>query len=281
MGKKKWHVRPISEADKAAGERLLKKFAPVNKTNARLQREIARFMQMNNLTNMDDAIVPLIGQMSRKLKMSSVKNYARKMLTGHARTPKIRRMMKALNKAAARAPKRIAKHLTIDDALQCLIRFPPDRWKVRECLELMLRTGLRAIDISHLKSKDIRFNQVGITVTLRAGKGVQGEIDVRTGRFRYEEFFGEATTRLRRAFQQESQPFKETNVDDVNRRLREVVGSKGSNRCVTSYSFRRIFLRRAMDLCDNDFKAAALKYSLHRDWRMLQAFYDDANRVLK
>jgi integrase len=254
---------------------------PINPTVYRLQSELHRFLYVkNNFADFDAGILPLVGQMRRKkLVASTIHNYVLKMATGQVRTPKIRRVIKALSKAAVRQKSRRAKRLTLRQALAMLQPFgglPRGAKHERAALELILRTGLRTVDIACLHRRDIVFTNIGITVTYTEGKGVGSGIDRRTFRLPYEKFFGPASQHLQNLFANHERPFATLEVGDINNMLKRYARRiQQSGRHHTSYSWRRIFIRRAIFVCNHDCKKAARKYTMHRDWRMVQAYYDD------
>lgn len=276
----------MTKEDMAAGVALLDAFLPQNKNAIRLLQDRDLFMAENKFLSWENAITPLMGQMFRDgLKVSTIKSYLQIMSAGFATNKgPVRRVFKALAKAAAAVPAKKALAISAAEAGALISELRQKGFHLSACgLELMLRTGLRAAEIVTLRKEDVQFAREAIYVTVRRGKNVLSQVHVSRVKFEYNAFFGQPSKALVDGWNSSTRecPFAKWSVDTALKVMKTTkVGSRSEGlRRVTTYSFRRLFIRRAMVICKGDEVLCARRYTRHKNPLMIRAYYDDMTLV--
>lgn len=281
-----WTWRKVSSEDISAGLSLVDRFMPQNKAAVRLITDRDSFMFANNFNSWEVAVMPLVGQMYRDgLKVSTIKSYLQIMSAGFStKAGPVRRVFRALAKAAASVPARKALAISSVEAGKLIQELRLKSMHLSACgLEFMFRTGLRVSEIVMLRRDDVCFAEDAIYITVRVGKNVLGQTHVSRIKLEHKLFFGRPSRQLVESWRSSKRgcPFGGWSVDKAIKMMQctQVGSRKEGTRTVSTYSLRRLFIRRAMVICQGNEVECARRYTRHKNPLMIRAYYDDMTLV--
>lgn len=263
----KWIPRRVCHSDTAEADRLLEETDPTTVTQRRVPDFVEKFMTMNDFTNLEDACRPMFIQMLRDgLSAGTAAGYMKIAADVFGGTgPIFTRVIKVLQLLDANED---PKHAPDRDAVTCNKTIEKMRKRAplsAAICELILKSGLRCKDISRLPSKRIRTNGA-LRIRVRRAKNIRDQSESVVTRIPF--WFGSLSNDLTMILKKHATPFKDYTTSQVLQDIRRVDAD------ITTYTFRRCFMHRALVECNFDFDNCVRKYSLHKQVKTLRAYYD-------
>ena len=268
-GKTLWVPGPVTREQILRGQKFIHDHAPVDATKERLRQFMDSFLIINGYETVDEAAPGLLGQMLEELEVSTVACYIGKMWSGRPQGPLAARARRATRRANAKRAGGHARDAPVR-LLKKAIRRLPNRSLVKSAIEIVLKTGLRCKDLQRLTRSDVTRVTKTMVLRLRYTKGIRD----RAGRrhLRVPTWFGamrESTVHRLTQGSKWDHPFAGVDAGMLNRALKRAAPGQR----LTTYSFRRCFMQRAIHACKGDFEEAAQRYTMHRNPKILEAFY--------
>lgn len=292
---RKWQPRAISAEDVQAGATLVRKYSDPESIASRRQRrdDFSSFCGYNrHISSAIQLLTGLLGQMSRSgLTPSTIAEYWHIMMPGlkHGRVPpvvnasgaaqdELSELHKVVELFNADCPGGHAVDATVG-TLKKVIKetkflFLTAKKETRlactgaaATLEMMLKTGLRAVDIARLWFPSLKIGEKEIHITLRWTKGIRKRVQQRP--LNLPMWFGKIsrkTIKRSKIFVKKLHP-KRVSVK-LNRMLK-----KTKFHAFSTYSFRRKFMHRSLEECNGDAAEAARRFTGHANPAMLLAHY--------
>ncbi len=272
-----WKPRIATVEEKEKGMKLVKEYGndPMALATARRLRDFCNtFLLINNFETLEAGIDALIGQMSADgLKAGTLAQYIRTMVRGRKDLgARVSEALRALDRMHADSDTQHAVDTTKEEVLSIISQLRKQGSPLEAAaVELMLKTGLRMKDLHRLRRKQLRQNKKKmVVIEVRRAKNRSKKKHRATAMF--PPWFGPVAQQTIQLFEkgqdQDTKPFLSLNATALNKAVSGICTTK-----LTSYSFRRAFIHRALKETDYDFKVCAEKYTLHRDPEILRAYY--------
>ena len=290
----RWRPSPIQEEDIKVGQQLITTFSSVQneKTRLRLLHDFETFLHWNQALPARLQLTGLLGQMRRAgLMEGTIQEYFKKFLPDMERglfpgrssnreeSIWIANLHRVISKMHAACETKHAVEAHTSSLLQAIAKVHPYGKEEGAIVKVILMTGLRAIDISRMNINKIIVTEKAIGVSLSWTKGIKKRTHRRHLSFPF--WFGKLKRKdLKLAYKlvRRTSKNKETLASRINRFLKKS-RSKDAPR-LTTYSFRRAFVQKALRVCHGDGVLAARKYTAHRNVDILLSHYQTLNNVM-
>lgn len=268
--KLKWFPRLVSRAVTAKATQLLQEYGgnAEERTATRINDFVATYMVINHFRTLEEACETLFSQMlADGLCSRTASQYLKTAAEEFGGVGKrYRRVLKVLELLSCDDDPNHAPDRTADQCQRALVKLR----KVCPCAaamcELMMICGLRCRDIQRLRRHRIVWGTKMLRLRVRVAKNIRHSSESVVTRIPY--WFGEPTSNLKELLGSKERAFENESTAKVLRALRRVDHS------ITTYTFRRCFMHRALIECNFDFDLCIRKYSLHKQVKTLRSYYD-------
>lgn len=276
--KAKWVPRIVNHQDLREVETLEENFLPHDLTASRVRRDFTIFLSINALTAVEGFRL-FVGQLlASGLQPGTVETYARHVypLVKHL-SQSVEDKLKARNTMNAVTRKHAASetsHAPDQDAstIERYLEVLP--LKIEAELVKVLLAGIRVANSKHNKVT-INRSQGLATLESRLRKNGKRRSDRRSITIPYGEIIGYTPSRQVTRFLNHKDKQTNSNVTtaEVNLALAKARDQHHLPHA-TTYTFRRFFLKKVVEFCGGDTKAASY-YSLHKNHHIIDAHYLD------
>jgi len=269
--RRKYWPRAVTEADKAAWERLKRAYGANTDNRDRVNDDYDVFLRASLLESNAESLGWFLGQMSRDLAASSCASYLKHVLAKN----RVNGSKLVRNVAEAYNADTIGGHAP-DIELNVLLKYielaPPE---IQPVLWLLLVTGLRVKDLSRLRRRQIARKKTGLSFLLCLTKGrrrrcLRCKLDIPA------EWHGKIPDSLIEILVQSRQSkkkriFKNHTANKLNAQLRKMSKSHNLPR-PTTYSFRRHYMNFIVEKCGGDVARQAT-FTKHISASITEAHY--------
>jgi|GEM_PF-6929749 len=302
-----WSPHSITESELLRGRQILARYgdAPNEKSRAKRRSDFREFYNLNSSLDTKTLMTGLLGQMSEVLDASTVQNYFQifglvggKFPQGFVCDSSFDPFWfsSTIAKFHADNPGSHASDLTIDILKDIITRTSQTGYLAEAAaLEVILKTGLRSIDLHRLRLDSLQIGAKALRFTLCWTKGIRRRQHRR--HLRIPLWFGTLTKgaissakALITVWRQKTETLRslgrrgESLACHLNRCVKKACGKKAkassAERSPTTYSFRRAFIRKALSKCGGDAVLCAAKYTAHRNPDILLAHYQTLENLV-
>lgn len=268
----KWFPRALIGNDITVGRNFIRSYCTDQRARERLGALSDLFLEINTtFFSADELIEGLVGQwIAAGLAAGTMETYWNIVEFHLPRSTHRHQARKAIERFHALADTKHAPDLTFTEVMKLVENLLSTSVSpVVMVAELVLKTGLRVADITWLTPASFVFSRGHITITVRLAKNRQCRSDRRSVTIPL--WFGNVSVLTRRflaSAQKGSFVFNQVTATKVNYALRQSIFKKA-----TSYTLRRAFIRKALEVCEYDVEKAARDYTLHHRSKTLLAHY--------
>jgi hypothetical protein len=264
----RWCPHRTLEAERRKATTLLEEHAPPDKTAKRICDFVETFMIINHFQSLEQACDELFAQMLRDgLCAKTVTNYLKMAEDEFGGVgPRFRRVIKVLGLLASDDDSQHAPDRTAEQCLQLLKKMMKKAPRAAVICELILKSGLRCKDITRLRTRLVVWTKTKLKIRVRVAKNIRNPSESVVTRIPL--WFGNPTRLLTKMMKEGEKPFAGDSVGRVLRAIRLIDDE------VTTYTFRRCFMHKALKECDFDFNLCVSRYTLHKQVKTLRAYYD-------
>jgi hypothetical protein len=268
--KLKWIPHRTTVALLHRARRMIEEVDPENKTADRVVDFIETFLVINHYESLEDGSEALFKQMTEDgLCAKTTADYLKmgeKAFGGVG--PRFRRVIKVLGLLGSDDDPKHAVDRSSAECLELIKRMKKKSPRAAIMCELIMKTPLRCKDATRMRPKGrLILTKKEVKMRVRLTKNIRNQSESVVVRIPY--WFGKFSPELETALKEEkARPFQYDDVREVIRGIRQV------DETVTTYTFRRCFMHRALSECKFDFKKCIEKFSLHKQVKTLRAYYD-------
>jgi len=249
--RRKYVPHAVTEADKAAWDRLKKSYGANTDNRDRVNDDYAAFLSASGLESNAESLGWFLGQMSRDLAASSCSSYIKYVIAKN----RVNGAKSVRNVAEAYNADTIGGHAP-DIELNALMKYIENASpEIQPILWLLLVTGLRVKDLSRLRRRQIARKKTGLSFLLCLTKGrrrrcLRCKLDIPAewhGKIPYSLI----ETLVQSRGSKKKRIFKHHTANRLNAELRKMSKSYNLPR-PTTYSFRRHYMNFIVDKCGGD-----------------------------
>jgi hypothetical protein len=280
-GNTKWFPHQTDENDVARGEAFIRDFCTDQRQVTRLATLGRLFMNINHHLPPDQQMLALVGQwLSCGLSAGTMETYWRIVTAGMDETPTMARLTKAIARHHALADISHAFDVSYAGCMRIVAnmhRRPLKKIMSWIAAELILKLGMRCDDIRYLEPVQLSFKETTNKVTIKKAKNRTSRGDRTT--FTVPCWFGSVSDLTKDFFKYcppKSRPLMSITSACVNRVLKQSCEPRA-----TTYTLRRAYIRKALEVCKQDVTLAAKLYTMHKRPQTLLAHYVPTVEALK
>lgn len=247
----------------------------MGKTRDRVRRDFVNFCDINGLEEHDaQSLLPFIGQMLQsKLSAGTVNRYVIFVASLINKSDLKWEILRAVSKAHGDADTRGARPFSMKELTSFLAQLKAHR----TVIYLMAATGWRSIDIRRLRHRQItvlskHYDNDHIMIEARWTKTINSPVNRRTAVFPLISTVKSLPDDVLAEIQQgppDGRLGDETAYWEIMKEIKAFAVYK------STYSIRYLFINWALDHFKGDVHKVAHRFTLHRDVKMLEAFYID------